>query len=1085
MSTFRSRTARRPGVRLVLVLALFLVLAVLYSLVVPVGRGADEWAHYWYARFITEHGRLPASPAEREAAGYKSDWPPLYHLLAAGLTAGVDTAGPPAFKYRAENIRRQIVPAQGPEAILHTEDELFPWRQEVLIWRLGRFLSIVFSLGTLVVTYFIGLEIFGDRMVGGEVNHRRRAAGLALAAVAGLAFIPRFLFTGMLFSYDSLTLLLASLFLRQSIRVAKGYDRRWGFWRLGLLAGLALVCKYLAALLPLEILAVILYLRKSGQGRVAWLKLAQAGLAWLLAAGWWFGYLLLYFNEIDRYGPLLGAVAPLLRGDGSDRTVEQIFAWLSGGQAPPPAHIEQVSYTAWQILAELPLTLWGNPITRPYPLAWFAAVMTVLAGVAGLGLLAAWRSRPGVRFWLGLLLLHCALPLPFMLVRLFGARDALEAVQGRHVLFLAGPALVVLLVWGWSEVGRMASQRMANGREAGATQRGSRSGGDPAGQGGQPHGIRVAGGDTMPRAGRLVFAAGAHFIPYAAIGLLLVGALGQLFWMDAAYAPPLPVRTTPYRPGPGARPAPAGLTLPGGARLLAFELAAPDGLSLKVSLFWQGGEKPAPEDYRTELVLVDGQGQARSGWLAYQTEARYPSRAWEAGDVVRDEGWLPLAGLPAGEYDLRLRLLDESGQIFPWQSLAAYTLAETVDWPRANGDTWRVWRQGEITQHPPVVPERATVQLSRAGPGPEPALVGPDGLARSPVSAGFTWANFIIGPDWPAGEYLAGPDQPVALRVAPNSRLFQPPAMTYPLEVNFERQLMLLGYDLPVRRVQPGQGVPVTLYWQGSQWMGENLVMFTRWLNVSAAGEQPQAWGGYDRLTRENYSTLFWAPGEVVVDGFAPPLAPDAPDGIYTLNLGWYRAAAGEAVSLHLVDPDSGQTLDATSVSIGPIKVGGPPPGVTVSNAAPQVVADVAAGSQIKLLGFDMGPDCTGAEAGCSEAGPPPALTAPIRGLKLTLYWQALAAPDRDYTVFVHLRRPGGGIVAQQDGPPAGGTYPTGLWEPGEIIRHEVYLALPEGLLPAGNYELVAGMYDLATGARLPVAGAPDGAILLHSFQVP
>ena len=139
MSIFRSRRlARSPGVRLALVLALFLALAVLYSLVVPIGRGADEWAHYWYARFISEHGRLPASPVEREAAGYKSDWPPLYHLLAAGLTAGVDTAGPPTFKYRADNIRRQLVPAQGPEAILHTEDELFPWRQEVLIWRLAR-----------------------------------------------------------------------------------------------------------------------------------------------------------------------------------------------------------------------------------------------------------------------------------------------------------------------------------------------------------------------------------------------------------------------------------------------------------------------------------------------------------------------------------------------------------------------------------------------------------------------------------------------------------------------------------------------------------------------------------------------------------------------------------------------------------------------------------------------------------------------------------------------------------------------------------------------------------------------------------
>ena len=132
MGTFlKSATAK-----LILILVIYLALAVAYSVVVPIGRGADEWAHYGYARFIAEHGRLPLSPAERAIAGYKSDWPPLYHLAAAGLTAWVDTAGPPAFKYRADNIRRQLVPAQGPDAILHTEDENFPWRQEILIWHL-------------------------------------------------------------------------------------------------------------------------------------------------------------------------------------------------------------------------------------------------------------------------------------------------------------------------------------------------------------------------------------------------------------------------------------------------------------------------------------------------------------------------------------------------------------------------------------------------------------------------------------------------------------------------------------------------------------------------------------------------------------------------------------------------------------------------------------------------------------------------------------------------------------------------------------------------------------------------------------
>ena len=85
-----SKVVRNP--KLMLIFLLYLLLSVSYSVTVPVGRGADEWAHYWYAQFIAENGRLPVSVAERETAGYKSDWPPLYHLLVAGLTLLSNTA---------------------------------------------------------------------------------------------------------------------------------------------------------------------------------------------------------------------------------------------------------------------------------------------------------------------------------------------------------------------------------------------------------------------------------------------------------------------------------------------------------------------------------------------------------------------------------------------------------------------------------------------------------------------------------------------------------------------------------------------------------------------------------------------------------------------------------------------------------------------------------------------------------------------------------------------------------------------------------------------------------------------------------
>jgi len=72
--------------------------------------------------------------------------------------------------------------------------------------------------------------------------------------------------------------------------------------------------------------------------------------------------------------------------------------------------------------------------------------------------------------------------------------------------------------------------------------------------------------------------------------------------------------------------------------------------------------------------------------------------------------------------------------------------------------------------------------------------------------------------------------------------------------------------------------------------------------------------------------------------------------------------------------------------------------------------------------------------------------------------------------------------VAQKDGPPAGGVYPTGLWDAGEIIKDEVSISLDA--LKLGRYDLVVGMYDFATGVRLPVADSPDNVIVLSSFEI-
>ncbi len=107
--------------------------------------------------------------------------------------------------------------------------------------------------------------------------------------------------------------------------------------------------------------------------------------------------------------------------------------------------------------------------------------------------------------------------------------------------------------------------------------------------------------------------------------------------------------------------------------------------------------------------------------------------------------------------------------------------------------------------------------------------------------------------------------------------------------------------------------------------------------------------------------------------------------------------------------------------------------------------------------------------------------------VNLSLYWQALAPPDRNYKVFVQLLSPEGQPVSQRDSQPLDGFRPTSIWRLGQEITDHYGLLLPNTLLP-GAYQLVVGMYDGETGYRLKISDESTQAgadrILLTEVQV-
>ena len=104
-------------------------------------------------------------------------------------------------------------------------------------------------------------------------------------------------------------------------------------------------------------------------------------------------------------------------------------------------------------------------------------------------------------------------------------------------------------------------------------------------------------------------------------------------------------------------------------------------------------------------------------------------------------------------------------------------------------------------------------------------------------------------------------------------------------------------------------------------------------------------------------------------------------------------------------------------------------------------------------------------------------LTQSEEALDFTLFWQADTGAARPYTVFTQLLNEQNEIIAQQDNWPVNGRWPPTCWAGGETVADSYRLPLPPDL-PPGQYRLIVGLYDAATGARLLAEDGQDAALI-------
>jgi hypothetical protein len=125
------------------------------------------------------------------------------------------------------------------------------------------------------------------------------------------------------------------------------------------------------------------------------------------------------------------------------------------------------------------------------------------------------------------------------------------------------------------------------------------------------------------------------------------------------------------------------------------------------------------------------------------------------------------------------------------------------------------------------------------------------------------------------------------------------------------------------------------------------------------------------------------------------------------------------------------------------------PPAITGPLAEP---VDVSFGEQMRLAGYEVEYDDL----------------RPGESLTVRLEWEVLQAMDRDWSVFIHLNDPVlSRPIAQRDMYPGAGLRPTTLLSPGERLVDEYVLTIPPTAVAPAELELVVGLYDFETEARL------------------
>ena len=272
---------------LVILLAVFLILSLIYSAVTPAFEAPDEVRHF---TSLTQLINTRAGHRQSLLEEGVNREPPLYYVLTSLLTwpanlknqTGAYIANPDFMWAGDDGLDINVG--------LHGSAETFPYHGHALALHLARFSSILMGMATIIFTVLISRRLFPNHPMLGYLP------GLFVA------LNPQFLFLSSTVNNENLLILVATLCWWKLIRVMK-QPEQWKLWAyVGIITGVAFLTKTNGGLVigaTAYLTLLICALRRKS------FKLFITGAALIvlftfLISGWW------YIRNMVMYGDILG-----------------------------------------------------------------------------------------------------------------------------------------------------------------------------------------------------------------------------------------------------------------------------------------------------------------------------------------------------------------------------------------------------------------------------------------------------------------------------------------------------------------------------------------------------------------------------------------------------------------------------------------------------------------------------------------------------------------------------------------------------------------------------------------------------------